>query len=97
MGALRASLLHLELCSLGLPHFPLALTQVVALESLDASENHCAELPGGITALAGLTELRLGRLVDVNDPMQRRKKLPLDVRELGDLSGFPALRELTLM
>ena len=92
MGALRASLLQLRISSLGLPHFPLAVTQLVALKSLDASDNHCAKLPGGITALLGLTELRLGRLRYPNNPLQ----LPLDVRALGDFSGFPALRELTL-
>ena len=96
MGALKASLLHLELCYLGLPCFPLALTQLVALNSLDAIDNHFTELPAGITALSRLTELRLGRIEDGNDPMQRHRKLPLDVRALGDLSGFPALRELTL-
>ena len=62
MGTLRASLLHLRITFLGLPHFPLAVTQLMALKSLNASENHCAELPGGITALSGLTELRLGRI-----------------------------------
>ena len=91
MGALRASLLHLHIGMLGLPRFPLALAQLVALESLDATENHFAELPGGITALSRLTELRLGRLRDHSNPLQ----LPLDVRALGDLSGFPALRKLT--
>ena len=92
MGALKASLLHLQISFLGLPRFPLALTQLVALESLDATENHCAELPAGITALSRLKELRLGRLRGHSNPLQ----LPLDVRALGDLSGFPALRKLTL-
>ena len=93
MGALRATLLHLHIGMLGLPRFPLALTQLVALESLDVTENHFAELPGGIMALSRLTELRLGRLRGYgSNPLQ----LPLDVRALGDLSGFPALRKLTL-
>ena len=117
MGALRASLLHLHITFLALPHFPLALTQLVALESLDATQNHFSELPGGITALSRLKELSLGRIVDdydrvssgqilddhdpidVDDPLQQPpldKQRPLDVRALGDLSGFPALRELTL-
>ena len=96
MGALRASLLHLHIGMLGLPRFPLALTQLVALESLDATENHFAELPGGITALSRLTELRLGRVQECNHGFTHCSWAPLDVRALGDLSGFPALRKLTL-
>ena len=92
MGALRGSLLRLQISFLGLPRFPLALTQLVALESLDATDNHFAKLPRGITALSRLTELRLGRFRGHSNPLQ----LPLDVRALGDLSGFPALRKLTL-
>ena len=96
MGALRASLLHLEMSWLGLLRFPLALTQLAALESLDASDNHFAELPTGITALSRLTELRLGRMC-FEDTLQLVGKRRLDARALGDLSGFPALRKLTLM
>ena len=62
MGALKASLLHLEMRQLGLLRFPLALTQLVALERLDVSRNHFAELPAGITALSRLKELTLGRM-----------------------------------
>ena len=100
MGAMRASLRHLHIGMLGLPRFPLSLTQLVALESLDATENHFAELPSGITALSRLTELRLGRVLDdddppiVNDPLRLHGQ-PLDVCALGDLSGFPELRKLT--
>ena len=94
MGALRASLLYLRIDYLGIQHFPLALTQLVALESLRMTENHCAELPAGITALSRLTKLRLGRLLDRDDPLQLHRR-PLDVRALGDLSGFPALRVLS--
>ena len=94
MGLLRSSLLHMHLNALGLPHFPLALTQLVALECLFATANHFAELPASITALSRLKELRLGRIVDVDDPLQLYGKRPLDARALGDLSGFPALREL---
>ena len=60
MGLLRSSLLHMNLNALGLPHFPLPLTQLVALECLIATANHFAELPASITALSRLTELRLG-------------------------------------
>ena len=38
---------------------------------------------------------QLGRFVSDKDPLQLRKKRALDARALGDLSGFPALRELT--
>ena len=102
MGVLRALLRHLHIGMLGLPRFPLALTQLVALENLDATENHFAELPANITALSRLTELRLGRVLDTIDPkgvddsLQLHGRWPLDVRSLGDLSGFPALRKLTL-
>ena len=95
MGALRLGLLHLDLQDRKLTQFPLALTQLVALEHLNASNNEFAELPAGITALSRLTVLMLGRRYDSNDPYQRLQKPPLDVRALGDLSGFPALCELT--
>ena len=52
------------------------------------------ELPAAITALSRLTELRLGQSVSQIDPLQLRRKRPLDVRALGDLSGLPALCEL---
>ena len=94
MGLLSSSLLHLEVS--GLTQFPVAMTQLVALKSLKASENKCSELPAGITALSRLTELTLGRLMSKKDPMQLHVKRSLDVRALGDLSGFPVLRELTL-
>lgn len=75
--ARRAPLLHLHFSMLGLARFPLALTQLVALQSLHATENHCAELPAGITALSRLTELRLGRFMDHDDPLQLQRKRPL--------------------
>ena len=53
--------------------------------------NDFAELPAAITALSRLTELRLGRLISCHDPLQLHERRPLDVRALGDLSGFPAL------
>ena len=68
MGLLSLSLLHLDISWLKLPHFPLALTQLVALEGLDAGENEFVELPAGITALSRLTELKLGRVLCPDDP-----------------------------
>ena len=95
MGALKLGLQHLNLKGRKLTHFPLALTQLVALEHLDASANEFAELPAGITALSRLTELMLGQLDHHEDLLQLHEKRPLDVRALGDLSRFPALCELT--
>ena len=95
MGLLASTLLHVELSGLGLRHFPLALTQLVALECLDASMNGFAELAVGVTALSRLRQLMLGRSRSPSDPLQLRQKSCLGVRALGDLSGFPALRSLT--
>ena len=95
MGLLSSSLLDLKLSGLGLMHFPIALTQLVALRSLDASKNQFAELPAAITALSRLTGLALGRLMSRRDHLQLHETRRLDVRALGDLSGFPALCELT--
>ena len=92
MGSLSSSLLQLDISAFILPYFPLALTQLVALERLNAMWNQFAELPAGITTLSRLTQLMLG-----NCPgsfSQPCKHEALDVRALGDLSGFPALREL---
>ena len=92
MGSLSSSLLHLDVSIFILPHFPLALTQLVALEHLNARWNEFAELPAGITALSRLTALMLGRCPgDISEPCEQES---LDVRALGDLSGFPALRKL---
>ena len=96
MGVLASSLLHLDLSMLQLRQFPRALTQLVALQFLDASGNEFVELPAGIAALSRVTELRLGRVVSDEDPLQLLVRRPLDVRALGDLSGFPALRVLAL-
>ena len=95
MGVLSSSLLYLDLSGLELTRFPLALTQLVAIKFLDASRNEFAELPAGLTTLSRLTELRLGRVIVHEDPLQLQVKRPLDVRALGDLSGFPALCKLT--
>ena len=88
------SLSHVNCSGHGLAHFSLVLTQLVALECLEASENEFAELPAGITALSRLTRLSLGRMSSWDDPLQLREKRPLDVRVLRDLSAFPALHTL---
>ena len=93
MGLLSSSLLHLHVLGLVLPYFLLVLTQLVALECLDASYNELAELPAGITALSRLAEPRLGRSAVLHGNVLC-EDAPLDVRALGDLSGFPALRKL---
>ena len=83
MGLLSAPLPHVELSGLVLMHFPLALTQLAALEFLDASENEFVRLPAAITDLSRLTELRLGRLRSSDDPLQLRETHCLDARALG--------------
>ena len=89
-----SALLHLDITGHGLTQFPLSLTQLAALECLRACCNEFAVLPAGMTALSRLTELGLGRIMSWTDPLQLRVKRPLDVRALGDLSGFPALCRL---
>ena len=96
MSALSLTLRHLDVGGLRLAQFPLALTQLIKLEHLNAKENAFMELPAGITALSRLTELMLGRLISSRDPLQMYVKRPLDARALGDLSRFPALCKLTL-
>ena len=96
MGVLGLTLVDLDISGLRLAQFPLPVVQLVALERLDASKNEFAQLPAAITAQSRLTELRLGRVVSRKDPLQLHEKCRLDARALGDLSGFPALRELTL-
>ena len=87
MGSLCATLALIDFRGHGLTQFPLALTQLVALKCLRASGNEFAELPAGISALSRLTALRLGcGMPAAHLPVKR-----LDVRALGDLSGFPAL------
>ena len=95
MGLLSMSLLHLNFSGLRLAQFPPSLLQLVALEDLDLAENEFAELPGGITALSRLTELKLGRVHYPGDPLQLVEKCPLNAIALGDLSGFPALSKLS--
>ena len=94
MGLLRSGLLHLDFSGHRLSEFPCALTQLAALECLNADGNEFADLPTGITALSRLRELFLGRVLSREDPAQLRVKRTLDVRALGDLSAFPALSEL---
>ena len=72
MGSLRLGLLHLDISGHRLTRFPLALTQLVALECLKADENGFAKLPAGITALSRLTELTLGRDDFSSDPCRQR-------------------------
>ena len=91
MGSLSSALLYLNISGHGLTQFPLALTQLVALQHLKACENAFAELPAAITALSRLTELKLGRIGSLKNRLQEFDKLLLDVSALGDLSGFPAL------
>ena len=98
MGSLGSMVQHLSFSGHGLIEFPLALTQLVALQHLDASRNEFARLPAGVTALSRLTELLLGRNAR-RDPTSVTISCPpvvcaLDARALGDLSGFPALRRL---
>ena len=95
MGPLDSALLHLDYSGHGLAEFPLGLTQLVALECLRVSGNNFEALPAAITALSRLTELSVGRIVPWKDPLQLHEKRPLDVRALGDLSGLPALCELS--
>ena len=95
MGLLSSSLVHLDISGLRLTQFPLALTQLVALEGLGAGENDFAELSAGITALSRLSTLRLGRIVRPKNFLQQSEKGLLNAVALGDLSGFPALCNLT--
>ena len=94
MSPLSTSLSHLEFSGHGLTQFPLAVTQLAALQCLRAGGNEFSQLPAAITVLSRLTELTLGRLEPDEDRLQLRKKRCLDVRALGDLSSFPALRVL---
>ena len=91
LGSLKFTLSHIDFTGQRLAQFPLALTQLVALGCLKATRNDFAELPAGITALSRLTELELGRVTSDNDVLQLHDKLALDVRAMGDLSGFPAV------
>ena len=93
MGSLSSTLQKVSFSGHRLSRFPLALTQLVALEHLDATYNAMTELPAAITALSRLTELMLGRW----DPStQLSGQCPLDARALGDLSGFPRYADCTL-
>ena len=95
MGLLCATLVHMNCYGQGLTQFPPVLTQLVALKCLQADWNDFAELPAAITALSRLTELTLGRVATREDPLQLHNTRTLDVRALGDLSGFPVLCKLT--
>ena len=54
--------MHIDIVGHGLTHFPLALTQLVTLQSLMACGNDFAEVPAAIRALSRLTQLSLGRM-----------------------------------
>ena len=95
MGLLSLSLMHLDFSGLRLAQFPLALTQLVALEGLDAGENEFVELPAGIVALSRLKELKLGRIDSPENPLQQDEERSLNAIALGDLSSFPALCKLS--
>ena len=51
MGSLSSTLLHLDVSGQIPTRIPLAVTQLVALEHLNAKDNAFTELPAGITAL----------------------------------------------
>ena len=98
MGPLSSTLLHLDINGHMSTRFPRSLTQLVALEHLNAVGNGFAKLPAGITALSRLTELMLGRVsAYYEDPLGEGEHgaRPLNARALGDLSRFPGLRNLT--
>ena len=95
MGALSSALRHLSFKGQRLAQFPLALTQLAALECLKADGNEFAEVPAGFTALSRLTELELGR-VSPREGLVDLHVGRLDVRALGDLSAFPALCKLSI-
>ena len=94
MGCLSSSLLHLDFRGHKLEVFPVAVTQLKALQRLKANRNDFVELPACITTLSRLTELWLGRFMDHSGITGRRCDRPFDARALGDLSGFPALCKL---
>ena len=97
MGSLSMTLTHISCSGLGLTQFPLALTQLAALECLNAGVNDFAEVPAAITALSRLTSLQLGRTKPYSEEWEDLSHLyskTLDARALGDLSAFPALRWL---
>ena len=95
MGFLCSALLRLSFHGHNVTQFPLALTQLVALQWLSVDMNDFTELPTATTALSRLVKLDLGRHMSIGDPLQLHDKQPLDVCALGDLSAFPALRELS--
>ena len=47
-------------------------------------------------ALLRLTELRLGHDKFKDNPVKLRERCPQDVHAVGDLSGFPALCEMSI-
>ena len=94
LPAVGSALLHLNLQGHGLTQFPLIITQLVALEHLDARGIDFAELPIAITAPSRLTALILEPDVHIPEPLQLHELPCLDACALGDLSAFPSLCEL---
>ena len=98
MGALKSTLLSLDMSHMRLASFPLAVTQLTALHCLKASWSHFPVVTAGITALNRLVTLELGR-EDKSDLVPRNEHLvsrePLDANALGDLSSFGHLRTLS--
>ena len=102
MGSLSTTLTYLDFGGHWLTRFPHVVMQLGALKVLIATNNDFAVLPPAITALSRLAELRLGRIMPPVDPqhivpfIDPERRPPLDVRALGSLSSFPALRRLSL-
>ena len=96
MGTLRPTLLRLDLSGVNLRSFPLAVTQLTALQCLQASENSFAVVPDEITALGRLETLELGRRGKPVDNLLRGAPVnDIDASALGDLSPFPLLCTLS--
>ena len=83
------ALLRLSFCGHGYTQFPLALTQLVALQCLHASKNEFTELPAGITALSAADGAeagaggRQGPNADARQPPIRRARAGRPVRLPG--------------
>jgi len=86
-----ASLSRLSLPGHNLPVFPPGICAMTRLMHLDLSPSCFEQLPGGVSALTALEELRLGRHAAGCQEIGGT----LDARALGSLAGFPALRVLS--
>ena len=95
MGSLSPTLLSLDVSIVDLAAFPLAVTQLTALQCLQAHRNSFSVVPAGITALGRLETLELGRRGDPGHTATRRMPVKkIDASALGDLSSFPLLSTL---